>query len=188
MAELIQEATKGKLVSLELQNPYPEDYDAIVKKVARENETGFLPPLKTEIVLSQYDTVFLGFPTWGMQLPPPVKTLLATANLEGKVVIPFNTNGGYGVGSSFEQVRDLCEGCRILEGFTTRGGSERDGVYLAIRGQRREQVRREVTDWLKGAIAAKAIKANTIYLFQLNNWLKNSTLKTRFPTPQLLVL
>lgn len=41
VAELIQEATKGELVSLELQNPYPEDYDAIVKKVARENGTGY---------------------------------------------------------------------------------------------------------------------------------------------------
>ena len=68
----------------------------------RENETGYLPPLNTKIDrIEQYDFVFLGFPTRGMRLPPPVKTFLHQYNLKGKTIIPFNTNGGYGVGSSF---------------------------------------------------------------------------------------
>ena len=39
-------------------------------------ETGFLPPLKTKVNISSYNTIFLGFPTWGMQLPPPMKSFL----------------------------------------------------------------------------------------------------------------
>ena len=58
--------------------------------------------------IEQYGIVFLGFPTWGMQLPPPMKSFLRQYSLRGKTVIPFNTNAGYGEGSSFRTVRELC--------------------------------------------------------------------------------
>ena len=63
------------MVAIELETPYPADYNATMQQVARENETGYLPPLKTKIdLIEQYDVVFLGFPNWGIQLPPPVKS------------------------------------------------------------------------------------------------------------------
>jgi Flavodoxin len=69
IAEFIHQKVGGTLVALELETPYPADYNATVQQVARENETGYLPPLKTKIErIEQYDIVFLGFPTWGMQL------------------------------------------------------------------------------------------------------------------------
>lgn len=148
MAELIHERVGGELVALELENPYPEDYDAIVQQVAEENETGFLPPLKTRVDIDKYDTVFLGFPIWGMQLPPPMKSFLNRYDLSGKTVIPFNTNAGYGVGSSFRTVKELCRNSKILEGFSTKGGIERDGVFLAIKGERKKEVASKLSDWL----------------------------------------
>lgn len=94
VAEFIQQLVGGTLVAVELEKPYPADYKATVQQVARENETGYLPPLKTKIDrMEQYDIVFLGFPTWGVQLPPPVKSVLRQHNLRGKTVIPFNTRG-----------------------------------------------------------------------------------------------
>lgn len=108
------------------------------------------PPLKTKIEnIQEYDTVFLGFPTWDMQLPPPMKSFLNKYDLGGKTVIPFNTNGGYGVGSSFQTIEDLPPDANTLEGFSTKGGLERDGIYLAIKGERREEVRTEVAEWLR---------------------------------------
>ena len=63
VAEIIQSYTGGKLVSIELKDPYPENYQATVQQVVRENETGFLPPLKTTIdSIEQYDILFVGFP------------------------------------------------------------------------------------------------------------------------------
>jgi flavorubredoxin len=133
-----------------LETPYPEDYDAIVAQVARENETGTLPPLKTEIEnIGDYNTVFVGFPTWGMRLPPPMKSFLNEYDLSGKTVIPFNTNGGYGLGSSIRQIEELCPDSKILESFSVRGGLERDGIYLDIKGDRREEVRAEAVEWLR---------------------------------------
>ena len=130
--------------------PYPSDYRAAVQQVVRENETGYLPPLKTKIDgIEQYEFVFLGFPTWGMQLPPPDKSFLHEYNLTGKTVIPFNTNGGYGVGSSFATVKELCPQSTILQGFSTRGGSEIDGHNLVITNARAEEASKEVQSWLK---------------------------------------
>lgn len=150
IAEIIHQKVGGTLVALELETPYPVDYRTTVLQVVRENETGYLPPLKTKIDrMEQYDFVFLGFPTWGMRLPPPIKSFLHQYNLKGKTVIPFNTNGGYGVGSSFETVKELCPQSTILQGFTTRGGSEIDGHNLVINGARAEEASKEVQSWLK---------------------------------------
>ena len=150
IAEIIHERVGGTLVALELEAPYPVDYRATVQQVVRENETGYLPPLKTKIDrMEQFDFLFLGFPTWGMQLPPPVKSFLHEYNLKGKTVIPFNTNGGYGVGSSFDTVKELCPESTMLQGFTTRGGSEIDGHNLVIKDAREEEARKEVDSWLR---------------------------------------
>jgi flavodoxin len=150
VARMIQDTTGGTLVSLELEQPYPEDYQAHVAQVVRENESGYLPPLKTSIdKIENYETVFLGFPTWDMQLPPPMRSFLEEYDLSGKTVIPFNTNGGYGIGSSFQEVEDRCSNCTILEGFSVEGGRERDGILFVMEGDKEVEVRNQVRDWLE---------------------------------------
>jgi flavodoxin len=149
IAEIIHKNIGGTLVALQLEQPYPENYRATVDQVARENDTGYLPPLKTKIDnIQNYEVVFVGFPTWGMQLPPPLKSFLKQYDLSGKTIIPFNTNGGYGVGSSFQTVKELCPNSKILEGFTTRGGLERDGKYLVIQGEKAKEAETKVKQWL----------------------------------------
>lgn len=150
IAEIIQKNVGGKLVALELEKPYPENYKAIVEQVSKENETGYLPPLKTKIYsMEKYDVVFIGFPTWGMQLPPPMKSFLHQYDLSGKTVIPFNTNAGYGVGSSFETVKKLCPNSKILEGFSTKGGIERNGIFFVMKGEKEKRAQDEVRKWLQ---------------------------------------
>ena len=150
VAEIIHKEVGGDLVSLELVTPYPENYQQIVAQVSKENEAGFLPPLKTMIdSIQKYDLVFLGFPTWGMQLPPPMKSFLNQYDLSGKTVVPFNTNGGYGIGSSFETVKQLCPGSKVLEGYSTKGGVERDGILYVMEDEKEKEVQEEVQTWLK---------------------------------------
>ncbi|WP_132055351.1 flavodoxin [Pseudocnuella soli] len=150
VAEIIQEEVGGRLVPLELEKPYPQDYRSTVQQVAAENESGYLPPLKTRIdSMEQYSVVFVGFPTWGMQLPPPMKSFLKQYDLSGKKVVPFNTNGGYGIGSSFQTVKELCPNSTVIEGYTIKGGLERDGQMLVIEGAKRKEVAAEVQQWLR---------------------------------------
>jgi flavodoxin len=157
IARLIHQKVGGELVALELEKPYPTDYKTTVQQVANENERGYFPPLKTKIDNMQFfDVVFIGFPTWGMQLPPPMKSFLNEYDLKGKTVIPFNTNAGYGIGSSFQTVEEMCPGAKVLKGFSMKGGEERDGITLAIKGEKAKQAEKSITKWLQEINLTKA--------------------------------
>lgn len=150
IAKIIHEKVGGDLVALELVNQYPEDYKKTVAQVARENETGFLPPLKTKIDnIENHDVVFVGFPTWGMQLPPPMKSFLKQYDLSGKTIVPFNTNGGYGIGSTFSTVKELCPNSEVVEGFSIKGGEERDGILFVMKGEKEKEARLGIEQWLR---------------------------------------
>ena len=78
-----------------------------------------------------------------------MKSFLKQYDLAGKTVIPFNTNGGYGIGSTFDTVKELCPKSKVLEGYTTRGGSERDGQLLMIKEDKAKQTETDVKKWLQ---------------------------------------
>jgi len=150
IAEIIQRNVGGRLVALELKQPYPEDFMATVQQVVKENEAGYLPPLKTKIdSIEKYDVVFVGFPTWGMKMPPPMKSFLHQYDLSDKTVIPFNTNAGYGVGSGFQTVKGLCPDSKVLEGFSITGGTERGGQNLGIKDEKAKEAEIKVKQWLE---------------------------------------
>jgi len=150
IAEIIHKNVGGKLVALELEKPYPEDYRATVQQVVQENETGYLPPLKTKIdSIQNYNVVFVGFPTWGMKLPPPMKSFLKQYDLSGKTVVPFNTNDGYGIGSSFDTVKELCPDSNMPDGFTIKGGVESDGQPRLSKDENKKEAEKEVKKWLQ---------------------------------------
>ena len=150
IAEIIHKNTGGTLIALGLEKPYPENYQATVQQVVKENETGYLPPLKTKIdSIQNYDVVFVGFPTWGMKLPPPMKTFLKQYDLSGKTIVPFNTNDGYGIGSSFDTVKELCPKSKILDGFSIKGGTESDGRARLSKVQNAKDAETKVKKWLQ---------------------------------------
>ncbi len=150
IAEIIQRNVGGRLIALELEKPYPENYQATVQQVVKENETGYLPPLKTKIdSIQNYDVVFVGFPTWGMKLPPPMKSFLRQYDLSGKTIVPFNTNDGYGIGSSFDTVKELCTKSKILEGFSIKGGTESDGQARLTKVENAKDAESKVKKWLR---------------------------------------
>lgn len=159
IAEIIQRNVGGELVALELEKPYPENYEVTVQQVIKENETGYLPPLKTKIdSMEKYSIVFLGFPTWGMKMPPPIKTFLHQYDLTGKTIIPFNTNAGYGVGTGFQTAKELCPDSKVLEGFEIKGGVERDGVYFVIKDENAKEAEIKVKRWVQKIKVAKEFK------------------------------
>jgi flavodoxin len=159
IAEIIHKNVGGTLVALELEKPYPEDYRATVEQVVRENETGYLPPLKTKIdSIQNYDILFVGFPTWGMKLPPPMKSFLKQYDLSGKTIVPFNTNDGYGIGSSFDTVNELCPKSKILDGFSIKGGTESDGRTRLSKEENVKDAETKVKKWLQEIKLTKEAK------------------------------
>ncbi|WP_290795002.1 flavodoxin [Flavihumibacter sp. UBA7668] len=149
VAQLIHQETGGKLVELELVTPYPENYQQIVAQVSKENETGYLPVLKTKIdSIDKYNIVFIGFPTWGMQLPPPIKSFLNQNSFAGKTIVPFNTHAVYGMGNSIETINKYCPDSRILKPISFEGGKEKEGRFFVMRGKKKEDVASVIRSWL----------------------------------------
>ena len=98
--------------------------------------------------MESYDIIFVGFPTWGMQLPPPIKSFLSTNDLKGKTIIPFNTNAGYGIGNSLKTIKHLAPNSKVIDPYSTQGGKERDGIYFVIEGNKEKQVDQEIGLWI----------------------------------------
>lgn len=150
VAELIQEKVGGQLIQLETKAKRPSSYRKEVAQNEQEQNNNIKPELKTTVFdFEQNDRIFIGAPTWNMALPQAVVTFLNNHEFNGKTVIPFNTNGGYGIGSTFDQIEVGAKGSTVLEGFAVHGGEETNGRLLAIKDVRKVEVSRELETWLK---------------------------------------
>lgn len=150
VAELIQEKLGGDLFQIETQEKRPSNYRKEVEQNEEEQEGNVLPELKSKIFnFNQYDRIFIGAPTWNMALPQAILTFMDSYEFAGKTVIPFNTNGGYGTGSTFNQIKFGVQGAEVLDGYSVKGGEEANGTLLAIEGERKVEVSREVDTWLE---------------------------------------
>lgn len=58
--------------------------------------------------MSQYDTVLLGYPIWHGQAPRIISTFLESYDFSGKTMVPFCTSHSSEVGSSAENLHELC--------------------------------------------------------------------------------
>lgn len=151
VAYLIQKLTDLDVLALKPVQLYPRDYKTASEQVKLENELGYLPKVSAlDIDLAEIDRIFLGFPVWDEQLPPPVRSWLRSQAdaLAGKTLLPFATHAGNGVGQGFEQIAASCPDARVLPGLALTGGSTRDNCALAIRGRRQAQVEQELAGWL----------------------------------------
>lgn len=148
LALMINDYVNADLIQLKTITPYPKNYRKIVEQVSEENGTNFLPQIEEIKGLENYKTVFLGFPTWGMQLPPPMKSLLHKYNFSNKTIIPFNSHAGYGVGSGFDTIKNLASNARVLNGFSVKGGVERDGILFVMKGKYKDKISNLISNWI----------------------------------------
>lgn len=137
VAGLIQRAHGAYVFEIRPATPYPEEYLATVEQARQERDEGFQPSLTAVAPnMSQYGTVFLGFPIWGETATPMICSFLAAHDLTGKVLIPFVTHGGYGIGKSESVLAAFAPKALLRKGFVMEDEQERRTMD-------------RVTDWLK---------------------------------------
>lgn len=124
VATWIQKHTGGDLLPLEMAEPYPESYGAIIEAVRKDIEAGTHPALKAIPDLAAYDIVFVGAPIWYGTYALPMATFLDTEKLAGKTVVPFCAHGGGGAGRAFDDIRKACPEAKVLEGLAFRGSNQ----------------------------------------------------------------
>ena len=89
IARHIQALTGCDLLDLEPVTPYPRDYDTVVSQAKKEKQQGFLPPLKNPLdMVSRYDVILVGSPSWWGTFAGPVRTFLSTKAPASAALLP----------------------------------------------------------------------------------------------------
>ena len=71
--------------------------------------------------LENYDTIYLGYPNYWGTMPMAVFTFLEHFDFGGKVIRPFCTHEGSGMGRSEQDIRRLCPGAVVGKGLPIYG-------------------------------------------------------------------
>lgn len=121
-ANIIHEEVGGDLFKIEPVTPYPTG-DELFDYTRQEQEEDKRPEIKDNVDISQYDTIFIGYPIWWYEVPQIIKTFLDTYDLSGKTIIPFNTHEGSGDGGTYDYIAEQEPDATILEGLPIRGGN-----------------------------------------------------------------
>lgn len=117
IANVIAEVGGGDLHRIETVTPYTADFDELRDVNHDEMNKDYLPELKeSNLDISGYDTVFLGYPVWATSVPQAVLSFLNEYDLSGKTVIPFCTHDGYGAGSNHQKIAEASHAAVCLDG------------------------------------------------------------------------
>lgn len=119
-------------------NPYPENYQEAIDKATAERNAQARPEYVGDIDLSNYDTIFFGYPIWWGDMPMIVYNFLEKHDFSGKTVIPFNTHEGSGNAGTYSIIKSKIPNANVVgDGFNISGSTARTENGL-----------RELNNWL----------------------------------------
>ena len=121
LAETLAEAIGADVFAIEPKTPYTKaDLDWTNKKsrsTLEMNDPASRPAIRdVRDNMSDYDTVFVGFPIWWYVAPTIINTFLESYDMSGKTIVPFATSGGSGMGKTNEKLLPSCKGAKLMEG------------------------------------------------------------------------
>lgn len=136
-AGIIRELTDGELFKLEQVQAYSKDYNECSAEAQADQKRNARPELKRyPDTIEGYDTIYLGFPNYWGTMPMAVFTFLEHFDFDGKIIRPFCTHEGSGMGNSVNDIKRLCPGAKVEEG-------------LAIRGSSVKNSKKDIENWIK---------------------------------------
>jgi flavodoxin len=137
VAGIIADLADVDVYEITAANPYPQDYEATVRRNVVEQDPGARPEIAGSLPeLAGYDTVVLGSGVWNVQAPMIMRTFIESVDLRGRTVLPLVTYAVSGMGRVADDYRRLLPGSTIGEG-------------LAVRGEEAADSRSEVESWLR---------------------------------------
>lgn len=121
VAETLAETTGADIFEIQPEVPYTKADLNWKDKKARSTIEMQNPASRPAIAakrenMADYDTIFVGFPIWWYVAPTIINTFLESYDLTGKIIIPFATSGGSGMGKTNEKLMPSCPGAKLLEG------------------------------------------------------------------------
>ena len=130
-AEKLAAAAGGDLFEIEPEIPYTSaDLDWMDKKsrssIEMSDKSSRPAIVKKSLDLSEYDSIFVGFPIWWYVAPTIINTFLESCDFSGKKIILFATSGGSGFGNTVRELQVSAPGAQIVEGKILNKASEKD--------------------------------------------------------------
>lgn len=138
MAKRICHLVAADLFEITTLKPYPQSYHETTERAKMELKNDARPAIDLTNLpdISAYDIIFIGYPNWWGTMPMAVLTFLETADFTDKIIIPFCTHGGSGLGSSEKDIK------RVAPQVNLRTG-------LAIYGDMVEDSDTKIADWIE---------------------------------------
>ena len=139
MATYIQSQIGADILELKPVNPYPTDYNETgdVAKVERdENARPEIANLPDSI--SEYNTIFVGYPIWWHTAPMIIGTFLDNYDFAGVNIYPFSQSASMDseqFDNSMDFVRENAAGANVHDGLFVQA-DDTDGImsYLKANG------------------------------------------------------
>lgn len=126
-AENLAHAAEADLYEIKPAVPYTNaDLDWMDKKSRSSvemNDKSSRPALAdTDAKITQYDTIFLGFPIWWYIAPTIINTFLEAYDFSGKKIVLFATSGGSAFGRAAAELKaSVASDTTIVEGKLLNG-------------------------------------------------------------------
>ncbi len=136
-AKLIQSKTGADMFKLVPLVSYSEDYNECIAQAKDDQRRGARPELTAyPDSIEQYVTIYLGYPNYWGTMPMCVFTFLEHFDFSGKIIRPFCTHEGSGLGNSVSDIKKLCPNAKV-------------GTGIAIHGARADKSGSDIDKWLK---------------------------------------
>ena len=140
LAEMIAAKTGSELFEVKPAKKYPAEYDACTEVVHEEQRQNVRPEILEDKDISEYDTIFFGYPIWWGDIPMCMYTFAEGHDWNGKKVIPFCTHEGSGSGRTDRTLKNLMKGAEIEKALAIRGTAAQNNTKSA---------EKEIDKWLK---------------------------------------
>lgn len=136
IAEFISELTGGDIFVIDSVKEYSPDYFECINEAKEELDKEIMVELKENIDnLDDYDYIFLGYPNWWGTIPMVVATFLDSNNFEGKIIYPFCTSEGSGLGTSISFIKKYAPSATVKDSLSIHGAessNSKDKVQIWI--------------------------------------------------------
>lgn len=140
LADMIAEKTGSDIFEVKPAKTYPADYETCIDIAKKELNAKARPAIAEDKDISEYDTIFLGYPIWWGELPMCMYTFLEAHDLSGKNIAPFATHEGSGLARTESSLKRALPNAKIMKGLAVRGSTaQRDKAGSE----------RSVNSWLK---------------------------------------
>lgn len=122
LACMIKELTGADVFKIEQEIPYSKRYNECVEEAREDQRKDARPKLKKNLEsIDKYDVIYVGYPNYWNTMPMAVFTFLESFDFAGKVIKPFCTHEGSGMGSSAKDIKKLCPNAKVESGFNVYG-------------------------------------------------------------------